>query len=652
MSFVELRQALFGKDVDVGDSRILSRITVGVMAAWIAMGGDLLGSCVYGPDVLGRAAGGLRFVLLISTAATVGTLVLLAVAYMRMIAQFPHGGGGYTAAKHTVGERLALVSGVALVFDAALNVSVSVVTCVRAISDVVPATWHLPRMAIAVGLILALAVVNLRGVKASVAVLAPIVLLFVVSHLCILGAAAVHRFHELPAAVVAIPTEMRQSVAEHGTGGTLWKLLLAYALGGSIYTGMESVSNGLPVLREPKVRSARRTMLLLVGVPGVIIAAILVDYLVYDVRPAGTKTLNAVLFERFASDLGVSSKPFRFVLVTLPLLAEAVLLVQAAQTGFVDGPRILGALSTDRFVPRRFARLNGRLAPAPGILLIAAAAIGTALVARGGIEPLVVAFVIAVFTTFSISQWAMLRHAVRRRRSADPGWRVDAAVHGTALVLCGVILVGTIATHWKPSVVMLALIATATLVSLRIRRRYRAMTTAIEQMSEQLAPTAPRPEPAAATGAPLAVVVIFSQRSEFPQLALKWLERMPFQFSEIVLAGVSLVDAEAVEGEERLRQLESERRRALESVAEHARRRGWRITVELRRGADIIETAVELVMQVIHRRGTQAMVVGFRAGADASAIDPLLRDDDAVRLQTRLQQEKVPMTVVSIPLDA
>lgn len=651
MAFLGLRQTLFGRDVDVRDSRVLNRITVGVLAAFIAMGGDLLGSCVYGPDVLGRAAGGQQFVLAISAAATLGTLVVLAVAYMRMIAQFPHGGGGYTAAKHAVDERLALVSGVALVFDAALNVAVSVVTCVRAVADALPPGWHFPQTAIALLVVVGLAIVNLRGVKESVAVLAPIVLLFVVTHLCVLAVAAVHRLHALPSAVAAIPTEMRQSVAAHGTGGTLWRLLLAYALGGSIYTGMESVSNGVPVLREPKVRNARRTMLLVVGVPAAIIAALLLNYFLYGVAPAGGKTLNAVLFERFAADVGGAGQPLRFFLVTLPLLAEAVLLVQAAQTGFVDGPRILGALSTDRLAPRRFARLNGRLAPAPGILFIAATAIVTTVLAGGALEPLVVAFVIAVFTTFTISQWAMLRHALRRRHDPDARWRADAAVHAIAFVLCAVILVGTFATRWRPSLVMALLIAAGTLFALHIRRRYRAMSSAVAQLDAELPPV-PAAAPEVARGAPAAVVVIFGQRTEFPRLALKWLERMPLQFSEIVLAGVSLVDAEAVEGEEQLRHVERERRRQLEAVAEDARGLGWRISVAVRRGADIIETAAELVLEIIHDGHAEAMVIGFRTGAEASAIDPLLRDDDAVRLQTRLQRDKVPMTVVSIPLDA
>lgn len=658
MSFADVRQTLFGKEVDVRDSRALGRITVGALAGFIALGGDLLGSCVYGPDVLGRGAGGARFVLLIAAAATLATMGLLAFAYMRMIAQFPHGGGGYTAAKHTLDERVALVSGVALVFDAALDVSVSVVACVRAVADTLPPAWHLPKMAIALGLVVVLAGVNLRGVKESVALLAPVVLLFVVSHACLLFAAAAHRIDALPSVVAAVPMELRHSIAARGVGGTLWRLVVAYALGGSIYTGMESVSNGVPVLREPRVQRARRTMLLVVGVPAAIIGALLVGYLLYDVPdalaggpvPSGA-TLNAVLFERFAADVGAGGA-LQFFVVTLPLLAEAALLVQAAQTGFVDGPRILGALSTDRLAPRRFARLNGRLAPAPGILFIAATAIVTMVLTRGAIEPLVVAFVIAVFVTFSISQWAMLRHALGRRRAGGGAWRLDAAAHATAFVLCGVILAGTVATRWRPSLVMLALLAAGTVFALRVRRRYRAMTSAVEQLSEQL-PGVPAPAgPAVALDAPVAVVVIFSQRSELPRLVVKWLERMPLRFSAIVLAGISLVDTEAVEGQERLRELERERHRQLELAAEVARGQGWRVSVEVRRGADLIETAAELVLELVRTRHPRAMVVGFRTGAEASAIDPLLRDDDAIRLQTRLQRDQVAMTVVSIPLDA
>jgi amino acid transporter len=640
----QLRQALLGRDLDVTSPRVLSRVTVGVLAAWIAMGGDLLGSCVYGADVLGRAGGEGRFVLFLSTVATLATLALLAFAYIRMIAQFPSGGGGYTAAKETIDERAAIVSGVALVVDAALNIAVSVVTCVRAAADAIGAE-RVPVPAISVALIVGLTLVNLRGVKESVTVLAPIVLLFVVSHLVVLGVGIVHRGDALPGVVAAVPSELRHSVAEHGAGGTLWKVLLAYALGGAIYPGLESVSNGVPVLREPKVRNARRTMILVAGVPAAVLAAIFVNYLLCDVRPEGTKTMNAVLFDRLAGDLGVSGSAARVALTTVPLLAEAVLLLMAAQTGFVFGPRILGVLATDRLVPRRLARFNGRLAPAPAILLISTIAILVTLASRAALEPLVIAFVISVFVTFSISQWAMLRHALGRRRAGAPAWRLDALVHATALVVCALILVATTLSRWRPSLVSYLLIGAATLFSLRIRRRYRAMAEAVGQLNETVVPAPPRETP-------VGIVVLFSQRSELPRVALKWLLAMPIELSEVVVAGVSLLNAEAAEGQEQLTAVEAERRRQLEALTAEAKAVGVRVTVTLRRGANVVETAAELVHELVARSRRPHLVIGFRAAAETAAIDAILREDDAVALQTRLSRDNIAMLVCSIPLDA
>ena len=251
---------------------------------------------------------------------------------------------------------------------------------------------------------------------------------------------------------------------------------------------------------------------------------------------------------------------------------------------------------------------------------------------------------VTVFTTFTISQWAMLRHALRRRRRERARWRLDAAVHGAALVACAVILVGTIVSRWQPSLVMLGLIAGGTSFALHIRARYRAMSSAVAQLDQQLSSDAATP--------PVAIVVLFGERSGFPRVALKWLEGMPLVLSELVLAGVSRVDAEAVEGQEQLRAIERDRRRPLDAVADDARRRGLRVRVALRRGADVVETAAALVRETLGTLDRPGLVVGFRAGASSSALDPLLRDEDAIRLQARLQGAGIPMIVVSIPLDA
>ncbi|MDB4934478.1 MAG: amino acid permease-associated region [Labilithrix sp.] len=660
MTLHDVRRALFGADTEVFDQRIFQRVTVGAVSAWIAMGGDFLGSCVYGPDALARSSTGLRSLLVVSGTATLATLVILAYAYTRMIAQFPDGGGGYTAAKRVVGERVALVSGVALLVDAAFNVAVSVVTCVNAAADALPPAYGAARLPVALALIVGLTFVNLRGVRESVALLTPIVLAFVLSHVVVLGLAIALRLGALPAVVAAVPGDVHELAREHGTMGALGSMVRAYALGGAIYTGLESVSNGVPVLREPKVDTARRAMLLVAGIPAVVITTIIFGYVLFDVRPESDKTLNAVLFEHVAQAIGRTGPVARTLLVTVPLLSEAALLVVAAQTGFVDGPRVLGALAIDRYMPKRFTRLNGRLAPAPGILLIASIALVSTLVTGGSQGALLVVFVVSVFVTFTISQWSMLVHALRRLEDAADAKR-DAALHFVALVLCASILVGTLANWPRGSVLALLLIGMVVGLATAIRRRYDAVARAVERVPE----AAPSPQEiaervakveqmgaaaAAADDAPVAVLLI-GERTEFGKLALAWLATRPAGIARVVLASVSVLDAEAVQGEDRLMHREEQRRQQLELIAESARELGLAVDIELRRGADVLETAVMLVMDLMRNRSAPSIVVGFRSGLGAATVDPLLRDDLAVRLQARLVVEKIAMLVASIPLE-
>ena len=54
------------------------------------------------------------------------------------------------------------------------------------------------------------------------------------------------------------------------------------------------------MMREPRVRTAKRTMVMMAVSLAITAAAILVGYLLVDVRHEEGKTMNAVLFERVA----------------------------------------------------------------------------------------------------------------------------------------------------------------------------------------------------------------------------------------------------------------------------------------------------------------------------------------------------------------
>src|SRR4029077_2624214 len=116
--------------------------------------------------------------------------------------------------------------------------------------------------------------------------------------------------------------------------------LRAYSLGGGTYTGIEAVSNGLPVMREPRGRTARRTMLYMASSLAFTASGLLLCYLLWRVAPVAGKTLNAVLVQRLAEGF-----PGASAFVALTLFSEGTLLVVAAQAGFLDGPRVLANMA-------------------------------------------------------------------------------------------------------------------------------------------------------------------------------------------------------------------------------------------------------------------------------------------------------------------
>jgi hypothetical protein len=649
----KIRRAIFGSERDVYDPQLFRRITVGALGAFVAVGGDFLGSCVYGPDVIGRATRG-RTLLLVSTAATLLTIAILATSFAHLVDRFPIPGGGYAVAQKVTNRILALISGGALLFDAIFNVAVSVVTCVDAAADALPA-FRMLRLPTAFAIILALTIVNLRGLRESVGLLIPILLAFIGSHLFVLGFALFHA-PPLSGALHAIPRELGRLRSERGTWNLAWLLFSTYALTGPIYTGLESISNAVPTLKEPKPRTARRAMILLAGVPGGIITALLMGYFLYDLHPTGGRTMNALLFEGVASHESTEAR-WPHLFVTFPLLTESALLIISAQTGFVDGPRIIAALAADSYLPRRLTRLNGRLAPAAGILAVAIAATVSIVLAGGTLRPLVAVFVVAVFVTFTVSQWAMLRASFRVKRSRTP-WFAGFLLHLVAFAITLAILAGTVANWWREALITLGLVGLMVFLMLFVSRRYRATVAAVQETEKRLTneTTAGGAIPLlglsgrAAGHRPIALVFI-DPGIALEQRLLLWMAQSYIEVSEIVLVSVAAIDTEALEREAHLRERERQHREKVARIEDGARKMGVPVRVLLRRGADVLETAATMIREYWQLRPEPKIVVGFRTPKQGSAVDRLVADELALRLQDRLERAQIPMVVVSTPLE-
>jgi amino acid transporter len=154
-------------------------------------------------------------------------------------------------------------------------------------------------------------------------------------------------------------------------------------MGAGTYTGIEAVSNGIPILREPKVETAKKTMLYMVLSLAIVVFGLMLSYVFYRVELQAGKTLNAVL----AGNL-FSRWSFGHWLALITILSEGALLFVAAQTGFIDGPRVMANMAIDSWFPHRFASLSDRLTMHNGILLMGGAALFLLLYTGGHVSTL------------------------------------------------------------------------------------------------------------------------------------------------------------------------------------------------------------------------------------------------------------------------
>ena len=438
-----VRELLLGKPKDPLDPKVFHHISLIAFLAWVGLGADGLSSSAYGPEEAYLALGQ-HYLLALPLAILMAlTVFIISASYSQIIELFPSGGGGYLVATKLLGQKTGLVSGSALVVDYMLTITISVASGADALFSFLPLSVHGLKLLTEIFLIFGLIFLNLRGTKESVQFLVPIFLLFVIMHAIAITLGVGTKIGELPSIVSQSVHKTVGDIRGIGTWATLGILLHAYSLGGGTYTGIEAVSNGLPVLREPRVETGKRTMLYMAVSLAFTASGILLCFLLHQVSAEAGKTLNASLVSKvyglfFGADAGVTAP-----LVILTLVTEAALLLVAAQAGFIDGPRVLSNMALDSWAPHRFSLLSDRLVTRDGIWFMGLTSMSFLLYSRGEVKLLVVMYSINVFLTFTLSQLGMCKHWWDARKTQSE-WLRRLSVNGVGLLLTGTILIVTV----------------------------------------------------------------------------------------------------------------------------------------------------------------------------------------------------------------
>lgn len=463
-----LKTIMMGDARSISDPGIFHKLSLIAFFAWVGLGADGLTSSCYGPEEAFLALGKHYHLSIFVALGTVLTIFVISASYHQIIELFPTGGGGYLVASKLLSPSVGMVSGCALLIDYLLTITLSVASGADALFSFLPA-WMIPyKLGVAVGGVGLLIILNLRGVKESVVPLVPIFIVFIVTHAAAIIYAIASNAANLPGLVSATVSDIGATNTELGTLGMIFLVLRAYSMGAGTFTGIEAVSNGMSILRDPKVQTAKRTMNYMAVSLATIVAGLMIAYLLFGVRHVPGKTLNAVLFETMTSEWGMAGSGF--VLVTL--FSEATLLFVAAQTGFLGGPGVLSNMALDRWAPGRFASLNDRLVTQNGILIMGIGAIVLMIYSRGSVKFLVILYSINVFVTFTLSQLGMVRYWWQSRKKVDH-WRKKLTVNGIGLVLTVFILVSVVVLKFNEGG-WITIFITGSLIAIAIiiRRHY------------------------------------------------------------------------------------------------------------------------------------------------------------------------------------
>lgn len=437
--------------------------------------GKAVGLAVFASDALSSTAYATQEMLLVlvlaGTAAlslavpiavaVVALLILVAVSYLETNRAYPEGGGAYVVARDNLGVLPAQIAGAALLCDYILTVSVSVATGAAMLTSAYPAILGF-KVQLAVALVVAVMLVNLRGVRESG-------VLFALPTFCFLGAmgltlgAATFRGLTATLGPVVDPPPL-QIPGELAPLGALL-VLRAFASGASALTGVEAISNGVGAMREPRERNASQTLVSAVVVLALLFLAITYVSVLVGAVPSEQETV--------LSQIARTAFGGRGVLYLLTMAATTLILVMAASTAFANFPRLSARQAADGFLPRQLTYRGSRLVFSRGIVVLALASVSLLVAFQARVAGLVPLYAIAVFLSFTISQVGMAFRWYRRGRALE-GAYLRMVLNGLgALLTAAVTLVFAVTELRSGAWVVLLALPLFVLGFLAVHKHYR-----------------------------------------------------------------------------------------------------------------------------------------------------------------------------------
>ena len=367
---------------------------------------DALSSAGYGPEaaltiLIPLGLLGLNYAVPI-TASIVILLAIVYFSYRQTIGAYPGGGGSYTVARENLGESASLLAAAALMIDYILTVAVGISAGVGALVSAFPGL-QAHTLLLCLGILILIALINLRGLLEAGAIFMLPTFLFVGSLLLtiVLGLvkSLLHAGHPSP---VVAPHPLHATVG----AATIWLLLQSFSSGCTAMTGVEAVSNGVRAFREPRVNNAKITLTVIIAILMVLLLGIAILVKLYSI---GATDPNQPGYESVLSQL-VAAVTGKGVFYYVSIASILLVLSLSANTAFADFPRLCQAIARNGYLPKFFASRGRRLVFSQGIYALTFVAAVLLIVFRGVTDRLIPLYAIGAFLAFTLSQAGMVAH--------------------------------------------------------------------------------------------------------------------------------------------------------------------------------------------------------------------------------------------------
>ncbi len=631
--FEKIKELIFGRPKNPLDPRVFHNISLVAFFAWVGLGADGLSSSCYGPEEAFHALGPYTHLAIPLALAVAATVFILSAAYSQIIELFPSGGGGYLVASKLIGPYSGLMSGCALLVDYILTIAISVAAGVDAVFSFLPPGLVSWKVHATILCLLVLMTLNLRGVKESILVLTPIFVVFLFTHGITIFYGIFSHGTELPALVTDTVAQTRSGISEIGFFAMAVIFLRAFCLGGGTFTGIEAVSNGLQILREPRVETGKRTMVYMAVSLAFTAGGILVSYILNDVSHVPGQTLNATLVHRISD-----AWPGGHVFFLITLLSEGALLFVAAQAGFLAGPRVMSNMAVDHWLPRRFTNLSDRLVIKDGVLVLGLAALAMILYTGASVRILVVMYSINVFLTFTFSQFGVARHWFKSR---EPGWLKKLTIMSAGLLVTVVILTATIMIKFtEGGWVTLSVTGTLMIFCLWVHRHYADTAKALRHLDDILTnipPPAAKPEVAAKSPSkPAAILMVNGYNGMGIHSFLAIHRFFPGHFKNFIFLSVGVIDSDRFKGKAEIQNLEESIQKDLDKYVRLANSMGLYAESRMLLETDVIDGLEKLCQQTAEEWPKKVFFTGQLTFEGETFWTRFLHNQTSFTLQRRL----------------